>query len=104
MPGCWACLNVQYVITDKVRDLWFEDVYYDRQIGVRLGPSGLMEAEAAVPYPFEATHVDLIGYVEADMQALAQGNRIATVTARGGRRRPDCSGRWLPRCARGGAG
>ena len=78
-------LNVQYVITDKVRDLWFEDVYYDRQIGVRLGPSGLMEAEAAVPYPFEATHVDLIGYAEGDMQALAQGNRtVATVTAQAG--------------------
>ena len=29
-------MNVQYVITDKVRDLWFEDVYYDRQIGARL--------------------------------------------------------------------
>jgi len=52
---------------------------------VRLGPSGLMEAEAAVPYPFEATHVDLIGYAEGDMQALAQGNRtVATVTAQAG--------------------
>ena len=30
-------LNVQYVITDKVRDLWFEDVYYDRQIGRATG-------------------------------------------------------------------
>ena len=29
-------MNVQYLITDKVRDLWFEDVYYDRQIGARL--------------------------------------------------------------------
>ncbi|MEZ4658620.1 MAG: hypothetical protein R2911_13700 [Caldilineaceae bacterium] len=26
-------LNIQYVMTDKVRDLWFDDIYYDRQIG-----------------------------------------------------------------------
>ena len=30
-------LNAQYLITDKVRDLWFEGVYYDRQIGARSG-------------------------------------------------------------------
>ena len=33
-------LDVQFLITDKVRDLWFEDVYYDRQIGARLEKEG----------------------------------------------------------------
>ncbi|MEZ4737033.1 MAG: hypothetical protein R3E79_58890 [Caldilineaceae bacterium] len=62
-------LNVQYVITDKVRDLWFEGVYYDRQIGARLTaaqPTLTIEATR----PFEATHLDLIGYVDGDTTAL----------------------------------
>jgi hypothetical protein len=62
-------LNVQYVITDKVRDLWFEDVFYDRQLGARLTadqPTLTVEA----PQPFAATHIDLIGYVEGSAEAL----------------------------------
>ena len=48
-----ALFNVQYVITDKVRDLWFEDIYYDRQIGAQLNtnfPQVVIEA----PRPFAA--------------------------------------------------
>lgn len=62
-------LNGQYVITDKVRDLWFEDVFYDRQIGARLTaaqPTLTVEA----PHPFAATHIDLIGYVEGSTEIL----------------------------------
>ncbi len=62
-------LNVQYVITDKVRDLWFEDVFYDRQIGAHLTadqPTLVVD----VPRTFEATHIDLIGYVEGDPESL----------------------------------
>ncbi len=62
-------LNVQYVITDKVRDLWFEDVFYDRQIGARLTRDQATLA-VDVPRTFEATHIDLIGYVEGDTAAL----------------------------------
>ena len=79
-------LNVQYVITDKVRDLWFEDVYYDRQIGARLGETELGETVVEVPYPFEATHVDVIGYVDD-----AEAQRV--------RRQLDCGD-----CARDGSG
>lgn len=78
-------LNVEYVIADKLRDLWFENVYYDRQIGVRLTP-GAPTAEIAVPQPFAATHLDLIGYVDGDgvTAALAGENRVvATVTLTG---------------------
>ncbi|BAL99008.1 MULTISPECIES: YfhO family protein [Caldilinea] len=67
-----AMLNVAYVITDKVRDLWFEDVFYDRQIGAdlrRVNEALTIEA----PLAFEATHVDLIGYVEGDTAGLAGG-------------------------------
>lgn len=65
-----AMLNVAYVITDKVRDLWFEDVFYDRQIGAdlrRVAAPLVIDA----PLRFDATHVDLIGYIEGDIAALA---------------------------------
>ncbi|MCB9159086.1 MAG: hypothetical protein H6644_04390 [Caldilineaceae bacterium] len=67
-------VSAQYVITDKVRDLWFDDVYYDRQIGARLDASTSPTLTVDVPLPFEATHIDLIGYVDgapADLAALA---------------------------------
>lgn len=57
-----SLLNVEYVITDKLRDLWFEGVYYDRQIGATLDPNtGDLAVES--PYAFPATHVDVIAYV-----------------------------------------
>jgi len=62
-------LNVQYLITDKVRDLWFEDVFYDRQIGARLD-AALRQVTLEVPRPLEATHVDLIGFVDGDATSL----------------------------------
>ena len=76
-------LNVQYVITDKVRDLWFEDVYYDRQIGARMAANELNQVAIDVPQPFAATHIGLIGYIDGDPQALAtlqaQNVSVATV-------------------------
>ena len=63
-------LNVQYVVTDKVRDLWFDNVYYDRQIGARLSAA---EPQVSVDAPtsFEATHVDLIGVIDGDANLIA---------------------------------
>jgi hypothetical protein len=78
-------LNVQYVITDKVRDLWFDGVYYDRQIGARLGQDAVNEVMVEVPYPFEATHIDVIGYVDAESGAFPNsGWTAASVTATSG--------------------
>jgi hypothetical protein len=65
-------LNVQYLVTDKVRDLWFEDVFYDRQIGVRLGPAGPQQVEIAIPRPFVTTHVDLITAIDGEAATLRQ--------------------------------
>ena len=73
-------LNVQYVITDKVRDLWFADVFYDRQIGASLTATQPTIA-VEVPHPFAATHVDLIGYVEGDAAALQNAQQpVLTIT------------------------
>ncbi len=75
-----AMLNVAYVVTDKVRDLWFEDVFYDRQIGAdlrRVGGTLVVDA----PLPFSATHVDLIGYVDGNAPALAAASASAATVA-----------------------
>lgn len=72
--GLLALLNVQYVITDKVRDLWFEDVYYDRQIGARLD-AAYPRTSLDIPGAFPATHLHLVGYVDGDAAALAGGMR-----------------------------
>jgi hypothetical protein len=69
-------MNVQHLITDKVADLWFEDVYYDRQIGAAIDaahPQAAVAADGAGP--FEATHLDLIAAADAPdavWAALAQ--------------------------------
>lgn len=66
-------INVQYLITDKVRDLWFDDVYYDRQIGATLDTARpettIVVDEAAAG--FEATHVDLIAAATAAPEVWA---------------------------------
>lgn len=58
--GLLGLLNIQYVITDKVRDLWFDGIYYDRQIGVQFSKNQ-STTTIDVPNAFEATHLDLIG-------------------------------------------
>jgi hypothetical protein len=81
-------MNVQYLITDKVRDLWFEDVYYDRQIGAHLAAARpITELAANDADLLQATHLDLIATAAAPAEtwaALADAAApIATVTVTG---------------------
>ncbi len=72
-------MDIRYVITDKVQDLWFEGVYYDRQIGARLhphpGPPPLwgrgQEITVTVDQPFQATEIRLIGALAGNSALLA---------------------------------
>jgi hypothetical protein len=71
-------MNVRYVITDKVRDLWFENVYYDRQIGATLHGPSPVQVEVEAPYHFEATAIGVIGFIEAGAdvwEQLTQANQ-----------------------------
>ncbi|MBV7330473.1 YfhO family protein [Chloroflexi bacterium TSY] len=69
-----SLFNVQYVITDKVHDVWFEGIYYDRQLGAWLGThsaeSMLESIVVDVPLPFEATRLDLLGYVDGSQKTI----------------------------------
>jgi hypothetical protein len=79
-------LHAQYLITDKVRDLWFEDIFYDRQIGARLRP-GFEQVTVEAPQPFSATHIDLIAALDGPAPALEpladQSLPVATLTVTG---------------------
>ncbi len=74
-------MDVRFVITDKVRDVWFDDIYYDRQIGASLVANGLdspadgtdgvgigggPRLTVDAPYSFEATAVAVVGFVTSD--------------------------------------
>lgn len=84
-------MDVRFVITDKVRDVWYDDVYYDRQIGATLAGEGTGESAGAgarltvdAPHNFEATAVDVVGFVTANsetLQAEAANLPLAEITA-----------------------
>jgi len=88
-------MDVGFVVTDKVRDLWVDGVYYDRQIGATLETDGASDAAGDgtgggarltvnVPHSFEATAVDVVGFVITDSdatQAGAANQPLAEVTA-----------------------
>jgi len=59
-----ALLNVEYVITDKVWDVWMDDVFYDLQFGAALGAGGRAEVAIENPYSFTATEIGLISYLD----------------------------------------
>ena len=77
-------MDVRYLITDKVRDFWFDDIYYDRQIGAALTTDGPDALTVDAPYSFEATAVAIVGFVTAETdaaQARAANLTLAEVTA-----------------------
>jgi hypothetical protein len=72
--GCWLSLfNVRFVITDKVGDAWFDDVFYDLQMGATLG-DGDQAVVGHVP-PARATALGVV--YRAD--GVAAGTALATV-------------------------
>ncbi len=88
-------MDVRFVITDKVRDLWFDGVYYDRQIGAELEASGASDPAGEgsgggdpltidMPHSFEATAVAVVGFVISDSDGSQAGDAslpLAEITA-----------------------
>ncbi len=80
-----ALYNVRYVITDKVADLWFRDIYYDRQIGATLDadqPATVVTADRA----FSATQVNLIATLTGDADAQSIVGRVTVAGDTGAQR------------------
>lgn len=88
-------MDVRFVITDKVRDLWFDGIYYDRQIGAALEASGASDPAGEgsgggarltvdVPHSFEATAAAVVGFVISESDGPQAGDDslpLAEVTA-----------------------
>jgi hypothetical protein len=75
--GRWLNLfNVRHVVTDKLRDAWVDDVFYDLQFGARL----VRGEEASVSHvpQFEATALGIVSYLQGGA-ALPDGALVAVV-------------------------
>jgi hypothetical protein len=75
-----SLLNVKYAITDKVTDVWSENVYYD------LSHEAVLEAEQLVlpsmPREFPSTGLGIVSFLDGSEQ-VAEGTPVAEVTVIG---------------------
>jgi len=78
-----SLLNVKYVITDKIRDVWMDGVYYDLGHEAVLGRGAASQVEVtelpAESSAFAATSLGLVSYLEGAAD-LANGAPVAQVT------------------------
>ncbi len=72
-------LDVKYVITDKVHDLWVDGVYYDLSHEAVLGPGAASQVEVTELPAFAATSLGLVSHLEGAGD-LASGVPVAQVT------------------------
>ena len=74
-----ALLNVEYVITDKVQDVWIDDTFYDLQFSATLGADDRPAVIIENPYQFVATEIGVITHLEGCADAT-DGEVVATVS------------------------
>jgi hypothetical protein len=73
-----SLLNVRYIITDKVYDVWIDGIFYDLQFTALLGPGGVEEIEAEELPDFPATSLGIVSYLQGAAD-LPQGAPVAEV-------------------------
>ncbi|MGA9349137.1 MAG: YfhO family protein, partial [Anaerolineae bacterium] len=73
-----SLLNVKYVITDKVHDVWVDGVYYDLSHEAVLGPGMASQVEVTELPDFGATSLGLVSHLE-EAQDLVNGVAVAQV-------------------------
>ncbi|MBC8249650.1 MAG: YfhO family protein [Anaerolineales bacterium] len=80
-----SLLNVKYVITDKVHDVWVDDVYYDLSHEAVLGPEMVTASQVKVTElpDFAVTSLGLVSYLDG-AQDLPNGVPVAQVTVADG--------------------
>ncbi|MDY7039946.1 MAG: YfhO family protein [Chloroflexota bacterium] len=77
-----ALLNVKYVITDKVYDVWIDDVFYDLEFRAVLGEDAAHEVTIGELPPLDATSVGLVSYLEGG-DSLPDGTPVAEMLITG---------------------
>ena len=73
-----ALLNVEFVITDKVQDVWLDDVFYDLQFRATLDQDAT-EVQIENPYTFVATAFGIICHSE-DTGTVTAGAPLAVLS------------------------
>ena len=72
--------GVRFVITDKQRDLWADDVYYDLELGARLEPGQELTLDLSTYPPFPATALGVVAEAASD---VPDGTRLAELIVTG---------------------
>ena len=73
---------MRYVITDKVHDVWIDDVFYDLAFAARLdGRQGTSTSAEALP-PYTATAVGIVSHLEG-ASSVPNGTPLAEVRIEG---------------------
>jgi hypothetical protein len=73
-----SLLNVKYVITDKVFDVWIDGVYYDLEHTATLSRGAIPEVMVQDLPEFAATSLGLVSYLEG-AEGLADGTPVVEV-------------------------
>jgi hypothetical protein len=73
-----SLLNVKYVLTDKVFDIWIDGVYYDLEHTATLGRGTVLEVTVQDLPQFAATSLGLVSYLEG-AEELADGTPVVEV-------------------------
>ena len=76
--------GVRFVVTDKQRDLWVDDVYYDLEQTASLRPGESLTFDLASYPPFPTTALGVVasgdgGPAQADITVTDAGGNVATV-------------------------
>jgi hypothetical protein len=72
--------GVRFVITDKQRDLWADDVYYDLELGARVEPGQELALDLSTYPPFPATALGVVAEAAND---VPDGTRLAELIVAG---------------------
>lgn len=74
-----SLLGVKYVITDKVFDVWIDDLFYDLQFSARLSPDGVPDVGTGDLPDFPTTALGVISHLEGASN-LPDGTPVARIT------------------------
>ena len=90
--------GVRFVVTDKQRDLWADDVYYDLELGARLEPG---QELASISRPTRPSRPPRLGVVAEAANDVPDGTRLAELTVTGADGREETLDLRAPRHAGG---
>ncbi|HLF09304.1 MAG TPA: YfhO family protein [Dehalococcoidia bacterium] len=79
-PVLMGALNVRYLLTDKLNDLWIDNAYYDMNFTTTVVPG--RRVDLVPPRPFEATGLGIVSFV-VEGYLSPQGEQVAQVTVEG---------------------